>query len=113
MLLHPLFPHVHGDLNHAALEAENGFAEIDTSLGDQAGAPSVFDQAPGISALAGDLGAHDIISGVLLPLFLAAALLEHARRLPLTEPRPEQRTLAPPSPPPRQPLIAQQALQLV
>ena len=59
------------------------------------------DQAPGISASTSNSGAHDAIAGLLLPLVLAAILLEAARRVALTDTRPEQRALAPPSPPPR------------
>ena len=95
LLLHPLLPHAHG-YAHAA----GPFADIMTGGVDLVGAASV-DQAPGISAAASSNGAHDAIAGLLLPLLLAALLLDAARRLALTDLRPEQRALAPPLPPPR------------
>jgi hypothetical protein len=94
LLLHPLFPHVHG-VPHAAL------AEWDeTQATDEADVRTV-QQAPGISAGTADTRGHEVVTGLLLPLFLAAALLEASRRLLLHEPRPKQRMLAPPLPPPR------------
>jgi len=106
MLLHPLFPHVHGDV-HSVLERE------DESSADAQAMPRTVDQAPGISAGSSDNGTFDVVTGLLLPLFLSALLLERSRRLELSEPRPEQRSLAPPSPPPRRSAIARPALRLV
>jgi hypothetical protein len=94
MLLHPLFPHVHG-VPHTALAAWD-----DTQATDQTDVRSV-QQAPGLSAGTADTSGHEVVTGLLLPLFLAAALLEASRRLLLHEPLPKQRTLAPPLPPPR------------
>jgi hypothetical protein len=94
MLLHPLFPHVHG-VPHSFLAERD-----ENQTADQTDAVSV-QQAPGISAGTADTGVHDVVTGMLLPLFLAAALLEASRRLLLHEPRPEQRMVTPPLPPPR------------
>jgi hypothetical protein len=94
MLLHPLFPHVHG-VPHTFLADRD---EVQTA--DRTDVRSV-QQAPGISAGTADTGVHDVVTGMLLPIFLAAALLEGSRRLLLHEPRPEQRMVAPPLPPPR------------
>jgi hypothetical protein len=88
LVLHPLFPHAHGD------------AHATGPMTDDVDLRSV-NQAPGISAASSASGAHDAIAGLLLPLVLAAALLDAARRIALTDARPEQRSLAPPSPPPR------------
>ena len=90
VLLHPLFPHA-----HAAGPLAEAMAHGEEPLGLAA------DQAPGISAAASTSGAHDAIAGLLLPLVLAAILLEAARRVALTDARPEQHALAPPLPPPR------------
>ena len=89
-MLHPLFPHVHGDA-HAPVPDRQGDAVVSQSV----------DEAPGISAAAANNGAHDAIAGLLLPLLLAALLLDMARRVALVDVRPEQRALAPPLPPPR------------
>jgi hypothetical protein len=94
LLLHPLFPHVHGDVRTAILELEQDLSAADVR-------PGSYEQAPGISASASETSAHDAIAGLLLPLLLAAMLLESSRRLWWAEPRPEQRALAPPIPPPR------------
>ena len=93
LLLHPLFPHVHGGVHSIAAE------RAEPSDGGQ-GVVGV-EQAPGISAGSTDSSAHDVLSGMALPLLLAAVLLAAAPRLTMPEARPEQRTLAPPSPPPR------------
>ena len=95
LLLHPLFPHAHGDAH-----ASGPLADAMTGIADLAGTAQV-DQAPGISAAASSNAAHDAIAGLLLPLLLAALMLEATRRIPLTELHPEQRALAPPIPPPR------------
>jgi hypothetical protein len=94
MLLHPLFPHVHG-VPHAALAAW----DEDEATGQND--VRTVQQAPGISAGSADTSGHEVVTGLLLPLFLAAALLEASRRLLLHEPRPKQRMLTPPLPPPR------------
>jgi hypothetical protein len=94
MLLHPLFPHVHG-VPHGTLATQDD-AQPDGSADVRSA-----QQAPGISAGTSDVGGRDVVTGLLLPLFLAAALLEVSRPLLLHEPRPEQRMLAPPFPPPR------------
>jgi len=94
MLLHPLFPHVHGDIHSLSMARGEVQPDDATTL-------RTVEQAPGISAGASDAGPHDVLTGLLLPLFLAAALLELSRRLLLAELRPEQRALTPPSPPPR------------
>jgi len=94
MLLHPLFPHVHG-VPHGQITMH------DEPQADGSADVRSAEQAPGISAGTSDVGGRDVVTGLLLPLFLAAALLEVSRRLLLHEPRPEQRMLAPPFPPPR------------
>jgi hypothetical protein len=94
MLLHPLLPHVHGDVRTALLELEEEQSATDSL-------PAEYQSAPGISAAASDLGFHDSIAGLLLPLFLAAVLLDSSRRFWQREPRPDQRGIAPPHPPPR------------
>jgi hypothetical protein len=94
MLLHPLFPHVHGDSH--AISSWSDDAQHDGSADVRSA-----QQAPGISAGSTDVGARDAVTGLLLPFLLAAALVEISRRLRLQELRPEQRTLAPPLPPPR------------
>lgn len=94
MLLHPLFPHVHG-VPHSTFSLQDD-PEADVPVDVRADR-----RAPGISAGASDVGGRDAVTGLLLPLVLAATLLEVSRRLLLHEPRPEQRMLAPPLPPPR------------
>jgi hypothetical protein len=90
-LLHPLFPHAHGDSHRPIFQDDARLAGT-----------AAFDQAPGISAppVAGSF--LDAISGLLLPTLLAAMLLAASRRIVTAEARPEQRALAPPIPPPRQ-----------
>lgn len=93
LLLHPLFPHMHGDVHSAAAER--------TEPSDRGPSSPAAEQTPGISAGTTDTVSNDLLSGVLLPLFLAAALLDVSRRLIPTDEQPAQRALAPPSPPPR------------
>ena len=95
LLLHPLLPHGHGDA-HVVTDV----ADLEAGGLDLGTAPSV-DEAPGLSAATSNAGPHDAIAGLLLPLVLAAALLDAARRISLTDLQPEQRALAPPIPPPR------------
>jgi hypothetical protein len=95
LLLHPLFPHAHGNAR------VTGWWGADEPVGDDLVGASTVDQAPGISASASTDGAHDTIAGLLLPLSLAVILLGMSRRKALVELRPEQRALAPPIPPPR------------
>jgi hypothetical protein len=95
LLLHPFFPHAHGDAHAAPV-----LTDLTSESADLAGAAAV-DQAPGISAGTSNSGAHDAIAGLLLPLVIAAALLDAARRIAAVEARPEQRAVAPPIPPPR------------
>jgi hypothetical protein len=94
MLLHPLFPHVHGI-------AHTGLVERDEPQTPEQSDVRTAQQAPGLSAGTADTSGYEMVTGLLLPLSLAAALLEASRRLVLHELRPEQRTLAPPLPPPR------------
>jgi hypothetical protein len=93
LLLHPLFPHLHGDAHGAAAERTEPSDSGQGALG--------VEQAPGISSGTADSTGHDVLSGIILPLVLAAVLLEASRRLIVADARTEQRTLAPPSPPPR------------
>ena len=93
LLLHPLFPHSHGAA-HAL-----GVWQEEPSDGQQTA--TIVEQVPGISAGTADTLGYDVLSGVILPLFLAAVLLGASRRIVLADLRPEQRTSAPPSPPPR------------
>jgi hypothetical protein len=95
VLLHPLFPHAHGT-SHVA-----GWWGIDETTGDALVTGTSMSQAPAISASASTDVTHDSIAGLLLPLSLAAMLLGLSSRRALFEPRPEQRALAPPIPPPR------------
>jgi hypothetical protein len=94
LLLHPLFPHIHSDAHGGRIWQQKFEQDGDASV-------RTVEQSPGISAGSSDAGAHDVLTGLLLPLFLAGALLEVSRRLLQSAVRPEQRTLAPPSPPPR------------
>jgi hypothetical protein len=94
LLLHPLFPHVHGAPHSPLATLDFGESGTDRS------APTVADQAPGISAQATGTGAFDAYAGLLLPLVLAALLLESFRRVKPADSIPEQRSLAPPIPPP-------------
>jgi hypothetical protein len=94
MLLHPLFPHVHGEPHTILVRMDDPQADLSMEL-------RVAQQAPGISAATSDVGGRDAVTGLLLPLLLSAALLALSRRLLLHEPEPEQRMLAPPFPPPR------------
>jgi hypothetical protein len=101
LLLHPLVPHAHGAAHGTDLASDE--AAPAGSLTDV----MMADQAPGISAPTSVLGAHDAVAGLLLPLLLAAIMLEASRRARIADPRPEQRALAPPIPPPRLvPLVA-------
>jgi hypothetical protein len=95
MLLHPLFPHVHGDL-HSVLLRQGIFEDDEQQTG-----PLAVDQAPGISAGASSTSPSDVLSGLVLPLSLSLALVEIWRRLVPVELRPDQHEHAPPSPPPR------------
>lgn len=95
MLLHPLFPHVHGDL-HSVLLRRELFEDDEQQTGSLG-----VDQAPVISAGASNASPNDVLSGLVLPLFLSLALFEIWRRLIPTELRPDQHEPAPPSPPPR------------
>jgi hypothetical protein len=95
LLLHPLFPHAHGD-SHTS----GPLADTTADGADLRGARAI-DQAHGISAATASSGAHDAVAGLLLPLLLAAVLLKATRRPSLDDLSPEQRALAPPIPPPR------------
>jgi hypothetical protein len=95
LLLHPLFPHVHG-APHSPLGSLDS-VESGTDLS----APTSTELAPGISAQTTGTGAFDAAAGLLLPLMLAALLLESFRRVKPADSIPEQRSLAPPIPPPR------------
>ena len=95
LLLHPLFAHAHGDAHPSTTVAVSATDEF-----EPLGMRSV-DQAPGISASTSSSAAHDAIAGLLLPLALAGILAEAARRIAMSDVRPEQRALAPPNPPPR------------
>lgn len=95
LLLHPLLPHAHGDAHAVGLLVDDRHGSVDL-IGT-----ATVDQAPGISAAPSSTATHDAIAGLLLPLLLAAMLLEVARRVALTDARPDQRALAPPIPPPR------------
>ncbi|MFN8635638.1 MAG: hypothetical protein U0893_17460 [Chloroflexota bacterium] len=98
LILHPLFPHVHGDVLRATAEAsvlDEAAAEDSTSRVSQ------VEQSPGISAGTSDAGGRDVVAGIVLPLSLAGLLLEIARRRLRVDLPPERRTLAPPLPPPR------------
>lgn len=94
MLLHPLFPHVHGD-DHQIM------AGRDEPQSDRSVDIRSAQQVPGISAGSTDMGGREALTGLLVPFLLAAAIVEISRRLRLVELQPEQRTLAPPLPPPR------------
>ena len=94
MLLHPLFPHVHGDSHGISTQPDDALHRESRDLRSA-------QQAPGISAGSADVGGREALTGFLVPLLLAAALLERSRRLRLDALRPEQRILAPPLPPPR------------
>jgi hypothetical protein len=100
MLLHPLFPHVHGDAHEIELREDLFHSD------DEDSSARAVDQAPGISAGTSDGGLHDVVTGLLLPLFLSAALLEFGRRLIQFDVSPAQQFVQPPSPPPRPLLIA-------
>jgi hypothetical protein len=92
LLLHPMVPHAHGAA-HQAWQEEPAPADDAAS--------ALFDQAPGISAQSSDSGARDVIAGMLLPLQVAAMLVEVGRRRFLLEPQPDDRATSPPTPPPR------------
>jgi hypothetical protein len=95
LLLHPLFLHAHGDAHSPGPLGDDEFKGVDL-----VGATTV-DEAPGISASATGAETHHAFAGLLLPLLLAAMLLEASRRIALADSQPEQRALAPPIPPPR------------
>jgi len=99
LLLHPLFPHVHGDV-HSILARE------DEQLRDDQAVARTVEQAPGISAGTSDSGALDLIPGLLLPVLSLTALLGFSIRLGQVELWPGQQFVRPPSPPPRRPLVA-------
>jgi hypothetical protein len=92
LLLHPLFPHVHG-APHSPLDAVESLTDASTTTS--------VEQAPGISAQAAGPGTFDAYAGLLLPLVLAALVLEISQRVRSASSIPEQRSLAPPIPPPR------------
>lgn len=93
LILHPLFPHAHG---HAGLVISDENQGSDLAVN----APFVG-QSPGISASGVDSGGRDVVAGIVLPLLLAGLLMGVSRRRHSAELLPEQRTLAPPFPPPR------------
>lgn len=89
LILHPLFPHVHGDLRHAAVEAA---AVRETSSDDIAMRVSQVEQAPGISAGSSESGGRDVVAGIVLPLVLAGLSVEIARRRLTADLSPQQRS---------------------
>jgi hypothetical protein len=95
VLLHPLFPHAHGPAHTTASQQEDVLSATEVSRAASAV------EAPAMSALTSDTGARDAVAGLLLPLLLAAMLVEISRRQPRVEPRPDERAVAPPTPPPR------------
>jgi hypothetical protein len=86
LLLHPLFPHAHGDAR-----AEDG--KIDGAI--------AVDHAPGISAAGVGVSSYDAAAGLLVPLLPSAMTPAGSRYVSAPEARPDQRALAPPIPPPR------------
>jgi hypothetical protein len=97
VVLHPLFPHVHGVVNRLAVD--------DGERADLASELPRFEQKPGISAPSADSGGRDAVAGIVLPLLLAGLAIEAGRRYLLSDLIPEQRAFAPPLPPPRLPLV--------
>jgi hypothetical protein len=98
LILHPLLPHTHG-------VSERILASQRTSPENTIAIPRV-EQKPGISGPTADPGGRDAVAGIVLPLLLAGLVIEIARRRTPADLLPEQRTLAPPFPPPRLSLVA-------
>jgi hypothetical protein len=97
VVLHPLFPHVHGVFSRLAVD--------DGERSDFASQMPRVEQKPGISAPSADSGGRDAVAGIVLPLLLASLAIEAGRRRLLPDLMPEQRAFTPPLPPPRLPLI--------
>ncbi len=96
MLVHPLFPHVHG-AGHE--DAPAAFALADGVAADHLS----LDQQPGLRAQPIEGGFRAGVGGILMPLLLAGLLLD-ARRLRHTLMAvPHQHWYRPPAPPPRFP----------
>jgi hypothetical protein len=92
-LVHPIFPHVHGD-GHA-LAPDDPLANLASHE------PASRDIAPGLSVPLGQTGAPDAAAGIVLPFALLALMISLTRALRIFEPALAGRPIAPPTPPPR------------
>lgn len=88
VLLHPLFPHSHGQAHTPDASAT---AQPDPAV----------DEAPGLSAPLGEAGGRGAMAGLLLPTLLGLLLAGTARWHPSPARRPPGRVTRPPTPPPR------------
>jgi hypothetical protein len=92
-LVHPIFPHVHGD-GHT-------FAAEDSRESLASHEPASHDVAPGLSVPLASAGAREAAAGIVMPFVLAYLLVELTRRRYLFEPLLAGRAVSPPTPPPR------------
>jgi hypothetical protein len=92
-LLHPIFPHAHGNGHTFAVDGPpDAFASHQ---------PASRDVAPGLSVPLSEPGAREAAAGIIMPFVLAASLIELSRRRHWFKPRLVGRPVSPPTPPPR------------
>ena len=94
-LVHPIFPHVHGD-GHT-------YATDDPRADLASHEPASGDVAPGLSVPLSQTAGREAAAGLVLPFALAILVLELSRRRRLHEPLLLGRPISPPTPPPRMP----------
>lgn len=92
-LLHPIFPHAHAS-THDVWESGSGFNLASHD-------PASYDAAPSISGAPSSGTALDVLGGMMFPMILTALLMGGSLRRPRTEAHPGERTVLPPTPPPR------------
>ena len=97
MLLHPLFPHVHGDAERAFVPDFAHGAIADAATDDA----FAVERTTGIRSHTPEEGFRTTLSGLLLPILLAGIFLQ-GRQIRFTRtPLADLHWAAPPAPPPR------------
>jgi hypothetical protein len=101
LLLHPLFPHVHGSGTSIFMPDDVLTVTNDRALPSDDVGWTAFDQAPGVRGQVADDGFRSVLSGIVLPTLLAGALLQLSQIRLAVARLAHQDWRGPPAPPPR------------